>query len=241
MPKTRDAFAFKKFYADFAQWQEKYQKAQREPSPPLPPSPRKEYGGYLACLAGDAEGWIDVISRYLRKYPLPPPKIFTPAELDHITLNVYPKIEVERGNQVLKRLERHIGRLKSYSQKILADVLAQGFNDALRTKGNRVNELISRYSCIAYFFEGFCATVQRLRNRANEKFQKLFRAEFGNRLRQARIAKNISIADMATMLDLTRAGYGNYELGKRDLPTPTIYLLAKILDVSLDWLFGLKD
>ena len=67
------------------------------------------------------------------------------------------------------------------------------------------------------------------------------RKVFGDRLRQARIAKNISIADMASMLGLTRAGYGNYELGKRDLPTPKIYLLAKILDVSLDWLFGLKD
>ena len=241
VPKTRDAFAFKKLYADFAQWQEKYQKVQREPTPP--PS-SKEFGAYEAHLEGVAEGWVDVISRYLSKYPLPPHKNYeTISEIYEgmmFIFNTRPKIEVERGNQVLKRIERHIGRLKSYSQKIFADVLAQGFNDTLRTKGNRVNGLIRQYSYIAEMFKGFSETVQERNDRVNEEFQRFFRAEFGRRLKQARKAAKLTQQQLAELVGLkTFNAIAQYERGISDPSLPTLYRISKILNCSADWLLSL--
>lgn len=241
MPKTRDAFAFKKLYADFAQWQEKYQKAQREPSPP-PSSEEFEY--YKAHLEGVAEGWFDVIRRYLSKYSLPPyeyPEKKSLYDVAKFISKVLPNLEVELGNQVLKRLERHIGRLKSYSQKIFADVLAQGFNDTLRTKGNRVNGLIHQYSYIAEMFKCFSETVQERNDRVNEEFQRFFRAEFGRRLKQARKAAKLTQQQLAELVGLkTFNAIAQYERGISDPSLPTLYRISKQFNCSADWLLGLQ-
>ena len=232
MPKTKDAFALRGLYEKYVCWQEKYQDRRRLK---LPITFEEEAELY--------RGGTDIIEEYLGDL-LPYSSSFLVMEnnVSEIAKRIfYEHPRIERSDQAIKRIERHIGRLKSYSQKIFDDVLTRGFTDALRTKGNRVKELIRRYEFIATFLKDFRDSSERTRDYYIEDFQRACRKNFGDRLRQARIEKNISIADMASMLGLTRAGYGNYELGKRDLPTPKIYLLAKILDVSLDWLFGLKD
>lgn len=63
----------------------------------------------------------------------------------------------------------------------------------------------------------------------------------GERLREERIAQNLTQEDMAKKLGITRQAYGNYETGKRDVDSQTLVNLVKILDVSGDYLLGLSD
>lgn len=62
----------------------------------------------------------------------------------------------------------------------------------------------------------------------------------GERLREERIAQNLTQEDMAKKLGITRQAYGNYETGKRDVDSQTLVNLVKILKVSSDYLLGLS-
>ncbi|CAJ1314689.1 helix-turn-helix domain-containing protein [Paenibacillus nuruki] len=62
----------------------------------------------------------------------------------------------------------------------------------------------------------------------------------GERLREERIAQNLTQEDMAKKLGITRQAYGNYETGKRDVDSQTLVKLAITLDVSVDYLLGLS-
>lgn len=147
-----------------------------------------------------------------------------------------------KAHEVINRIDRHLVRLHKYSRLVFDEILsADETNFSLKGKGIRAKKLISRYEYLQELFEGYLEILRTDWKKNHDLFLQACRKVFGNRLRQARIEKNISAADMAAKLHLSRAGYGNYELGKRDLPTPKIYQLAQILDVSLDWLFGLKD
>lgn len=62
----------------------------------------------------------------------------------------------------------------------------------------------------------------------------------GERLREERIAQNLTQEDMAKKLGITRQAYGNYETGKRDVDSQTLVNLAVILDMSVDYLLGIS-
>lgn len=139
------------------------------------------------------------------------------------------------------KVSEHIVLLQRYEREIFSCILSSGFSDSLKNKGERVKMLFSRYEWILRLLISYEDILSRDYLDEDKKFQSECRKEFGKRLRQARIAKKISIEEMAKKIGMTRTGYGYYELGQRDLPTPTIHRLAEILDVSTDWLFGLKD
>lgn len=63
----------------------------------------------------------------------------------------------------------------------------------------------------------------------------------GERLREERIALNLTQEDMAKKLGITRQAYGNYETGKRDVDSQTLVNLVKILNVSSDYLLNLSE
>lgn len=63
-------------------------------------------------------------------------------------------------------------------------------------------------------------------------------AEFGNRLREARLRKDLSQNELADAMGLTQASISQFEKGQR-LPTPAnITKLSAILDVPRDFLAG---
>ena len=65
-------------------------------------------------------------------------------------------------------------------------------------------------------------------------------ADFGGRLRQARLQQSLSQAGLALQLDIGRSTLVEYESG-RILPSlPVAVRLAVALSVSLDWLCGLS-
>lgn len=58
--------------------------------------------------------------------------------------------------------------------------------------------------------------------------------DFGNYIRERRIEKGLTQADMAKILNISQVAYGRYELGKRD---PGLNMILKIAD-ALDFSAG---
>ena len=65
--------------------------------------------------------------------------------------------------------------------------------------------------------------------------------EFGNTLREIRKHKGLSQDNMADMLNMSRSGYTKYESGVSTPNIQTIKEICKILNVSADYLLGIKD
>ena len=64
---------------------------------------------------------------------------------------------------------------------------------------------------------------------------------YGNRLRAARNAKHLTQTELAEKLGITQKSYQRMESGNHDLKMSTIYQLCRVLDISADWLLGLKN
>jgi transcriptional regulator with XRE-family HTH domain len=64
------------------------------------------------------------------------------------------------------------------------------------------------------------------------------RQEFGRRLREARVRRQYSQAQLAKMMDLDVHRYVRYELGQLEPPIGSIKLLCAMLGVSLSDLIG---
>ena len=63
----------------------------------------------------------------------------------------------------------------------------------------------------------------------------------GERLKQARIDRNMKQYEIAKELNITNAAYSQYESDKRQPDYDTLVQIADILDVSTDYLLGRTD
>ena len=61
------------------------------------------------------------------------------------------------------------------------------------------------------------------------------------RLKELRLAKGITLKQMAGELGITQRNYQRYETGEVDPPTSKTITLADYFDVSLDYLVGRSD
>ncbi len=61
------------------------------------------------------------------------------------------------------------------------------------------------------------------------------------RLRDLREDNNYTQKELADMLYTTQPQYFRYEKGLRDLPCELVIMLAKIYNVSVDYILGLSD
>jgi len=64
---------------------------------------------------------------------------------------------------------------------------------------------------------------------------------FKERLRLLRIEKELSQADLAEIIHVTRLTISNYELGRREPDFTTLFLLADFFGVSVDFLLGRSE
>lgn len=64
---------------------------------------------------------------------------------------------------------------------------------------------------------------------------------YGTRLKQARKAKGLTQAQIATLMDLPQQNWQRFESGKLDLKMSTVYRICKTLNISADWLLGLTE
>ena len=65
--------------------------------------------------------------------------------------------------------------------------------------------------------------------------------EFGKRLRQARIEKNLTQQAVADAIKVELRTYQRYEQGSREPSFATLVVLADILNVSIDYLLARKN
>jgi transcriptional regulator with XRE-family HTH domain len=71
--------------------------------------------------------------------------------------------------------------------------------------------------------------------------QSVIRAEVGQRIREWRLRREMSQADVARQTGITQASLSNYENGKRDMPLSTLLGVAASLNVSVGDLLDLPD
>ena len=237
--KTKDAFALRGLHEKFTLWQAEVQKAEQTP---FESGEKDECDARLEFVK---ENWTCIAEDYLKKYPVPPYERSSSNsvlfEIAKFELDVRPKINAELSKQALKHIERHIGRLRVYSQKFFADALSKGIDETLRIKGNRVNELIAKYEYIATFFKAFRETAWKQRDRENEKFQKEIRIEFGRKLKESRKAAKLTQQQLADVVGLkTFNAIAQYERGISEPSLPTLYRISKVLNRSADWLLSLQ-
>lgn len=64
---------------------------------------------------------------------------------------------------------------------------------------------------------------------------------FSQRLKAARKAQKRSLKEMAELLNITVRSYQYYEEGKREPKYDRLVVLARYLNVSADYLLGMKD
>jgi len=62
--------------------------------------------------------------------------------------------------------------------------------------------------------------------------------EFGKRLRQVRIERNLTQQAVADAIKVELRTYQRYEQGSREPSFATLLVLADVLDVSTDYLLG---
>lgn len=60
-------------------------------------------------------------------------------------------------------------------------------------------------------------------------------------IRDLREDADLSQADIAEILNCTQVAYSYYEIGKRDIPTDILIMLAKFYGCSTDYLLGLTN
>lgn len=61
---------------------------------------------------------------------------------------------------------------------------------------------------------------------------------YENRLRDLREDKDLKQKEMAELLKVHQTTYSDYELGRVNIPTATLHLLADYYNVSIDYLLG---
>jgi len=71
--------------------------------------------------------------------------------------------------------------------------------------------------------------------------QRALRSEVGQRMREWRLRRELSQAEVARVAGITQASLSNYENGKRDMPLSTLLGVAGALNVSLGDLLDLPD
>ena len=62
-----------------------------------------------------------------------------------------------------------------------------------------------------------------------------------NRLKEIRIDKNLNQKEISKLLNVSQVAYSYYEIGKRQIPIDILIQLAKIYNVSTDYLLYLTD
>lgn len=62
--------------------------------------------------------------------------------------------------------------------------------------------------------------------------------KMGERLRELRLARNLSQEEVARHIGITRSAYSHYEINNRQPVYETLIKLAAFFDVSLDYIIG---
>lgn len=155
----------------------------------------------------------------------------------------------EKLTELLTRLEkfqrliqRHAnamdGRLEQYRRSVQN---AATNNSLLQSRLDRVNEMTRLYLIDVARAAGTLAVKVKNRWQDSERdLQAAYRRRFGERLKAAREAAGLSRKELGDAINISPAGYAYYERGQRDVTPMSLIRIARTLNISADWLIGLK-
>ena len=81
-------------------------------------------------------------------------------------------------------------------------------------------------------------TVENQWRALETKLQEVYRENFAERLKQARIKANLSRKQLGDTINISPNGYGQYESARREPSLTSLIRIARTLNVSTDWLVG---
>ncbi len=135
------------------------------------------------------------------------------------------KLVFKKINATISRFDRHIQRLLKF--------------DAKDTR--RKDWLIGQYDWASKILENFETALSAHYLKITKIFSKTFARQVGRRIRISRQLKNLSQDTVAKELGVAAITVSTWERGEREPSLYSIRQLAVTLDVSLDFLFGLTD
>lgn len=160
---------------------------------------------------------------------------------------------IERKHQVLKsvfdRLSRldvlvcnHTNRIKRCQQNLSKEINSIRDDDAKK-------KLEQRYSfgqsiALEYIFgvssgvEDLMKPLEKIWRELENKLQELYRENFAERLKRARLKAKLSRKELGDTINLSPNGYGQYESARREPSLTSLIRLSRTLKVSADWLIG---
>lgn len=138
----------------------------------------------------------------------------------------------------------HIGEIirdyEGCGYAILERTLSEGLSETLKSKSEQIKADVEFYRWLVSVFKWYEAILKKESNERYLRYQDEFRKMLGRNIRQARLAKRMTLEVLSESLAISRLALNRYELGFREPSSSTIYSMAKILDVSADWLLGLE-
>ena len=100
---------------------------------------------------------------------------------------------------------------------------------------------MASYKIENHCFPGEGIDIIRVKRSCEYNPWKFDKKEFGRRLKSARKRANLSQEELANLVGVNKITISYYETGNREDMNPsisTVYKIARILDVSIDWLCG---
>ena len=164
-------------------------------------------------------------------------KKLKPSEIARIVLLVEPRKKAVLARLATKRIRRHVRRIKRYQKSLLSNVLRAGLSVELQARADRARLLLLNYHQILKYLDAYIKLYTVKIDDIEKKYRDSLRKAFVTNLKKARLAKNLSCTDLACTLGVTVGTYSLYESGRRYPSMPTLSLLAKLLDVTIDSLF----
>ena len=108
-----------------------------------------------------------------------------------------------------------------------------------RPISEKANTLLSMYSSISRILADFISKVAEMIKKVTETIQQKYRDTFANRLKQARTTAELTQLQLAKRLSVARITLTQYERAVNEPNFSMLIKMAKLLNVSLDWLTGL--
>ena len=78
-------------------------------------------------------------------------------------------------------------------------------------------------------------------NKEIREYDKNVQFEIGQRIQEMRLDKNMKSIELATELGITRNQMSRIENGRANCTIPQLYIIAQILNCSVDYLFFKRD
>ena len=140
-----------------------------------------------------------------------------------------------------EKILRHAFRITSFLD-VLADIIANSDEqlESRRRQYQRAKDLFERYWEFSRSVHKFRTELVEAYRTFNIVIKRAYRENFSARLKEARRRKNNTQQQLANELEITVGAYQFYERGQREPSLTNLIRLAKILDVTPNWLLGFE-